>query len=455
MKATLAKSVFVGLAALTFVSVAQPNVNAASKAAKTKSNKVLKTKPETRNVVPTGKYAIYSYPKTVKKSAKVVASKATVKKLAASKKSTDYFRAYRVLKTSRGSVYYKVVSFNGKYRGYIYGGKNASKFAKGLKLAETTTPVQLTADQTAKSYYFAKPGKANVTWTAPKNTQYKKGASKVVSDTETYKNDALKVTSAVKKTREGTEYYYVKDATNPKVDGWIYSKAVTDVAPAAANSVKINYKTAAGKVVKTSTYTPANTVKVGDDVTKAVTDSVNKTVATDLSGTGYNYTATDSSNVAALKDVKAGSSLDLIVSQNAEKTSSVAFKVSGTGTVGPSDIKASDLVNGTYPLLTADQQKAFTGTGDTVVSMNNLESTLLDANKPLNKLTGVTQKSSDGTSSSTATYTFDKATTEKANASVKYGDKITLYYTEVTETVNQAKTSTPAATTTGNADYAK
>ena len=222
MQSSLAKSLYIGLAALSFGAVASVSTtaNAASKA-KVTSSQTLKTAADTRNVEVTGTNALYSKPGTVK-GAKVVASKNTMKKLASSKKSADYFRAYYQKTTNKGSVYYKIVSMNGKYRGYIYGGKTAGTFAGGIASANTTTKAAMPANTTV---YFTKPGKSNVTWDAPKYTQYK--ASKQIKDTTAYASDPLTVTDAATKTREGSLYYYVKDAKNPAISGWIYSGAVT------------------------------------------------------------------------------------------------------------------------------------------------------------------------------------------------------------------------------------
>jgi len=118
MQSSLKKSLYLGLAALSFGAVAtvSTTANAASKA-KVTSSKTLKTAADTRNVQATGKNALYTKPGTVK-GAKKVASTATMKKLATSKKSANYFRAYYQQVTNKGTVYYKVVSMDGKYRGY-------------------------------------------------------------------------------------------------------------------------------------------------------------------------------------------------------------------------------------------------------------------------------------------------------------------------------------------------
>lgn len=280
MQSRLTKTLYLGLAALSLgaVTAASTTANAASKA-KVTSTKKLSSAPETRNVVATGKNALYTKPGTVK-GAKVVASKAKMAKLANSKKSADYFRAYSIATTNKGSVYYKVVTMNGKYRGYVYGGKSADAFAKGIVSAETTKSAALPS-RTAG--FKLTDVKKNTLWNAPKYTQYK--AKKVsmygVKDTDTFT-----VSKAATKTREGSLYYYVTDAQRPSVSGWIYvgngyqdATTVTlggltlGTAEAAAtndNSVKIVYRDAAGQTVGNATWiTAAAKTKAGDKVNDA------------------------------------------------------------------------------------------------------------------------------------------------------------------------------------------
>ncbi|KRN02944.1 hypothetical protein FD13_GL001260 [Levilactobacillus senmaizukei DSM 21775 = NBRC 103853] len=349
MQSRLSKSLYLGLAALSLGAVATVSTaNAASKA-KVVSSKTLNTDPTTRNVQPNGKNALFTKPGTVK-GAKTVASKKTMKKLAGSAKSSDYFRAYYQKVTNKGAVYYKVVSMNGKYRGYIYGGKKAGTFAGGIKKSSTTRDRNLPTNTTV---YFTKPGTSNVTWSAPKYTQYK--ATKSVKDTKPYANDTLKITAAATKTREGSMYYYVTDAAHPSVKGWIYYKAVTDKLPASsfndATDVKVNFKTTTGTTVSSTVLnklnadgTTAPATKTGTSVATAAVKAADDNWGNALlKGTGYKYTAGDTMNQSALANAKTGDTIDLFVTTRDNKASTFSFyQTNGNGdlSVAASPLKA-------------------------------------------------------------------------------------------------------------------
>lgn len=339
MQSSLKKSLYLGLAALSFAGVAAVSTTASAKSYATAgAYKTLTTDATKRNVEATGTNALYTKPGTVK-GAKVVASKATMAKLASSKKSADYFRAYGVKTTNRGSVYYKVVTMDGKYRGYVYGGTSDAAFAGGIKSATTMTDQTSSNTMVGKTVYFENPGKTNVTWNAPKYTQYK--ASKNVVSTQPFSVDTLKVTKAATKTREGSLYYYVEDQNHPSVSGWIYSKAVTTDASVAFNEVsdvKVNFVNASGTTVSstilqnlktdadaTKTATAKGTA-VGTNATAQLTTDVAKKA---LTGTGYAYTATNA-NKAALLAAKTGDTVTLSVTQNNEVTTPIKLVAAAT-----------------------------------------------------------------------------------------------------------------------------
>ncbi|MCH5461665.1 S-layer protein [Lactobacillus sp. LC28-10] len=231
MKSSLKKSLYVGLAAASVfgaAGLASTTASAKSYAYVTKAL-YFNTAPESRNVVPTGSNALYSKVGT-SKGARVVASKTTMARLGNSNRSNDYFRAYSIVSTNRGSVYYKVVSFDGHYRGWIYGGKDKTKFGGGIASTNTTSSAALPS--TTTGYTLTNPSKWTL-WNNPKYTQYK--ASKVTGFSNT---DTFTITGAETKTREGWVYYQVKDDQNPSITGWVYNLGVQ--APQ-GNSVKISY----------------------------------------------------------------------------------------------------------------------------------------------------------------------------------------------------------------------
>ncbi|WP_394879192.1 S-layer protein [Levilactobacillus brevis] len=333
MQSSLKKSLYLGLAALSFASVAAVSTTASAKsAAKVTSDKVLTTDATKRNVNLTGTNAIYTKPGTVK-GAKVVATTTTAKNLNKSTTSRENFRAYRVAKTNRGSIYYKVVSYNKVYRGWVYGGKSATAFAGGLTSYDTFKEGTLTADQKTGTYKLANPGKteAGLTYKQPAWTQYKIG--KTIADTTAYKDATFSVDKVGTRTREGDTWVHVvnQNTADTKADGWILLSNLTQTnAFNEQSQVKVSIKDTDGKTLKEFNYTAPSAKGKDSDVTSdfyTTTTPTNfsaafdKAVQAQVSGTGYTVAGTDTVNQSA--KVLTGSTLNLV----ARKGDTVSMKV--------------------------------------------------------------------------------------------------------------------------------
>ncbi|WP_125580917.1 hypothetical protein [Levilactobacillus cerevisiae] len=193
------------------------------------------------NVATTGTNALYTKPGNMR-GAKLVASKAKLKSFGSYSKSdaaayvfhnknnrdkgsTYYFYVYGYQTTNSGSVYYKMVSQNGKYRGYIYGGKKVGKITGGIKKVQTTKKVNI------PSYFsgdvgIATPGKL---WNVVPYTAYKtKLLGKMTSgESTTIPHLAkFKIDSAAERTRERDTYYHVIAQDNSALTGWVNAKYV-------------------------------------------------------------------------------------------------------------------------------------------------------------------------------------------------------------------------------------
>ncbi|WP_395390621.1 MULTISPECIES: S-layer protein [Levilactobacillus] len=277
MQAQLAKSLYLGLAALSLGAVATVTTTATTADAASKAKVVSKSSlgKDSKNVELTGTNAIYSKPGTVK-GAKTVASKKTVKKLASSTHSKDYFRAYYMAVTNRGTVYYKIVSMNGKYRGYIYGGKVKGTIGAGIKEAQTTKEATM---PTRTAGFHIKDVKKNTLWTAPQHTTYK---AHKVNMYGTTKEDTFTVSKAETKTKEGSLYYYVTSDNNSAVSGWIFagegykdasstdfgglSVNKTEAEATNNNSVKVVYRDGSKQLGEVTWINSAGGTKAGDKV---------------------------------------------------------------------------------------------------------------------------------------------------------------------------------------------
>lgn len=448
MQKSLKNSLYLGLAVLSLgaATVVSTTADAASKA-KVSSDVAMTTDATTRNVEATGNNALYSKPGTVK-GAKRVASKSTMKKLANSSKSGDYFRAYRVAKTNKGLVYYKVVTMDGKYRGYIYGGKDTSVFAGGITSASTTTKATMPTRTTG---FHLTNAKKNGLWTAPKNTQYK---AKSVSLYGANSSDTFTVSDAQTKTREGSLYYYVTDNQNKSIAGWVYAgKGYKDattttfggltlnLAEAAAtndNSVSVVYRDANKTQVGSATFvTSATTTKAGDPVGSNVNAAKSDlaTFAANSLPSGYKLATTPVPTSGATfgnklyVDVIAAATSK--VSLNVEKVDNGSYAITNPLTTGAMSANEASVT------LSSDAISALSGTKGQTINAAGLA-----------KIAGGFAGTFDGTKTYYNTngdamhykFTFTPGNFESDNRTATYGDTLKASFTA--QLVSGAPTST-------------
>ncbi|MFC6261258.1 hypothetical protein [Levilactobacillus fujinensis] len=222
-----------------FVLNGLPRMNASAATIKTSYTK-LTTAGSKRNVSSIGKYALYTKPGMIR-GAKLVASRTQMKKFGtysssnrkyyasnnqnqSYKGSTYYFRAYGYEVTNTGSVYYKVVTMNGRYRGYVYGGKKVGIFAGGIKSVSTTTTSQtsIPSNWTDTVGIYA----GGSLWNYVPYTQY--GTKKLghMTDLESTTIPHLaefKIDKVAKRTREQDTYYHLVSVDSNNLSGWVKS----------------------------------------------------------------------------------------------------------------------------------------------------------------------------------------------------------------------------------------
>ncbi|MGJ4013328.1 hypothetical protein [Levilactobacillus brevis] len=462
MRSSFAKSIYVGAAVLGLAglsAVTTTTASAKSKAVKVTSSKLLTTNATTRNVTFTGTNALYTKPGTVK-GAKVVASTTTAKKLAASKEGAANFRAYRVATTNRGSVYYKVVSFDGTYRGWIYGGKDKTAFAGGVASYDTTK------DQTNSGSTFTLTGttgtKNDLFFTSPAYAEYKVGRSKAVTDTSTYKNATLTFSATTKTSREGDTWYKVasvnNSTTDPAVGTWVKASNVKDNnALDASKEVAVTIKDVATGATVTTFNVTTGVTGVGADATDALKNSTTfaSDVATKAKAAGYTVNTADKVN--NITSAKNGDTIVLYGVKNGQNYSTPTAYANYTGDVNSSVTLSTTTSTDAVDSASDAQGKVLAPAGGTTQLFGGTDGTSFTADQALAFLNGSSYykqllspkfKDADAKATGYSQYTL---TPETAKGST-FGTAFTATY-KVTKTTNVAApttATTPDTTGTGN-----
>ncbi|KRM74489.1 hypothetical protein [Secundilactobacillus collinoides] len=461
MQASLKKSLYLGLAALSFVAAgAAATTTASAKSyATVKTNTTLTTAATDRNVNLTGTNAIYTKAGTVK-GAKIVAPTTTAKKLNKSTNGSANFRAYRVATTNRGSVYYKVVSFDGSYRGWVYGGKSTSKFAGGVASYDTTKTA--TAPSSSAVYTLKSSAVSTTSNTAfyaqPAWAEYKIGRAKVngvtLTSTSAYKDTQFTFSDAVTN-RAGDTFYKIATAPGATdlVGQWVAASAVTSPSDFnASTQVKINITTTDGTSVASFNYTPTTATGEGTAVDLS-SDSALSTKADDAAtAAGYKLKTSDNVNQAALKAATIGGTVTLYATKSDQVSMNTTVYIAQSGSVTPvkatttsdaSVTKPSDAENVIVTPTTAFTP--FTGAeGATYTAADALA--YLNGNSTLKTL--YSPKFQDTNASGTTTWYEYVYTPQSASAGTyDASESVQAVYT-ATKTATTAPTGT---TTTGTA----
>lgn len=204
------------------VGVSFSSLSAQASSARVVYNRQLTTDPTNRNVTFTGQNALYSKAGTLPGAKKIVSQIGLVKLTQVSVDVIFGVRAYRVAKVNNGNIYYKIVTFDGKYRGWIYGGKSSLNFAGGIKQYKTTNPITAPDPNQKFKIGNASLEKQNyVIWNAPQGAEYKVGLDSKITDLSQYKNIIFTVQKAVRTTRYNENWYQITSTNSDLNTKWI------------------------------------------------------------------------------------------------------------------------------------------------------------------------------------------------------------------------------------------
>ncbi|TPR50373.1 hypothetical protein DY037_00010 [Apilactobacillus micheneri] len=430
MQVNLKKSLYLGLAALTFASVAgattasATTANAAShhvvkttkkhakkatkkrakKAAKTVTFKVTKSLDQSLVYKSTGKNAIFTKPGGVKNN-KLKVSKSDMSSKANSTSSNDLFMAYQQVRTSRGVHYYKVVSFDKKVRGYVY--------VKGVQKIDNPTT------QAAKPSITTGYVTTNNVYNLPVGYKFAADSSIKNFNGINFSADKFTVDDAVT-VYGGDTYYKITDQKNPLINGWIKAsdfnvnmpdavKNAQNTAQNAANAIHVTYvnRNNFGSTVDTKTINPSGMNTTTG--TYGINDVVNAINAS-LKGSSYNnVVASDisKSNLNNLSTVNKGDNLTVLITPQTTK-SPVNYTLSQVKDQGTVNQSVSELKTGSLNNVSVSQNlkdSLFNGYSNSAFNYSNFKSQLLSYGAPMNTFTG------NGTNSN-YTYKFNAAMTE-------------------------------------------
>ncbi|WP_054654864.1 hypothetical protein [Secundilactobacillus silagei] len=479
MKSSLKKSLYLGLAAVSFVAVAgTTSANASAKSYATASAYSTLTAPSTsRNVNLTGANAVYTKPGTVK-GAKTVLTTTTAKKLNASNRGQANFRAYGVKTTNRGSVYYKVVSFDGTYRGYVYGGKSKTAFANGLVSYDTTKDATAPSSTTSFNLNADTSSTANTLFfKAPSYTQYKVGRARVngniLASSDAYKGASFTFDKAVTTSREGDTWYEIASTklsngtTTSELNGaWIKASNVknpnADPAATNDNSIKIVYRTADGNTVAGADKTFVNASKSNTTAGTAYGNETNG-AGTQLMPyaqanvpTGYVF-----SGYLQGQNPQYGGTLYVTVAQGATSKASLAVQTTVNGSTVENGLSKGDLFN--TPKLTSTTAQLLTGPKDQTFGQSQNAGNL---DKLVNNLAWGTDTTGNqgnlikyyakapisSSNSDHQAYTVNVSATKAANQNTNYGDTFKIVFDE-NGTINSTDFGNLSNPDTSNSDF--
>ncbi|GAA6236880.1 hypothetical protein [Apilactobacillus micheneri] len=420
MQSSLKKSLYLGLAALSFASVASvtansSNANAAKKhaAAKKVTYKTTNKKLDQSVVFKsTGKNAVYNKP-VGKRSVK--ASLSDMKSKANSKSTNDLFMAYQEGHTSKGVHYYKVVSFDQKVRGFVYN-KGVAKVDNSQDVAQ---PSNTTGYLTTTNRFF------NQAY----GVQFHNNNLKKEYNGMNIAADQFTVSKAVKVNNDQT-YYYVTDKNNQLINGWVNSVYFSNtITPAAQKNldaqkavhVKVVDKNNAGALVSSFDVQPNGGSYRGKDTNYNQQD-FKTAVENQLINTGYSWDSVqsnDDSKAPSMDQPRQGDNVTVFVTKNNNSNVNATFNLQGLSLVASGAYYGNPVsLNGaTLNALTDAQQKELSGYANDEFNINSVINDIFADGKAWNTI-----------NANNTTYVFDKdATLAAFNQEAKdLGHKVTF-----------------------------